>query len=187
MLLNGLPWFDLSRRFVCLQDCLQLRDYTIHSEPRPVKEKPPLEDSDMLSELMSCRALSMYPFPSRVSYCWADTSLNFINTKRESVSLGIAVSPRSFICLSANLVSSVSFWWRVFLGASVFGLSHSLSLWEKSNDVFRFWTLRCVARHTTLVHVRKPQPFRLILAKFYPPSQLVLSVANGLGKTAQIW
>ena len=31
--------FDLSRRFVCLQVCLQLRNYSIHTKPRLVEDK----------------------------------------------------------------------------------------------------------------------------------------------------
>ena len=59
---------------------------------------------------------------------------------------------------------------------------------EKSNDLFHFWILQCVARHNTLVHhVRQPQPLGLILAKFHPPSQVVFNVSNRLGEMAQIW
>ena len=37
----------------------------------------------------------------RISSCGAEISLNFINTKPESLSLGISVSP-TIICLSAK-------------------------------------------------------------------------------------
>ena len=56
--------------------CLQLRDYPFHSETRAVEEEFFLElldhgfrhkDFDMLSELMSCRVISLYPFPSQMS------------------------------------------------------------------------------------------------------------------------
>ena len=46
---------------------------------------------------------------TRISSCRAQISHNFINTKPESLSLGIAVSPSSLICLSAKRVSSGSF------------------------------------------------------------------------------
>ena len=109
-----------------LQVCLQLHNYTIHTKPRVVEDKFFLalldpfmvakdllahfqKDFDMLSKLMQCRVISLYPFPTKISSCGAETSLNFINTKPEPLSLGIAVNPRSFICLSAKRVSSGSF------------------------------------------------------------------------------
>ena len=83
--------------------CLQLREYPFHSEPRAVEEKfflellDPFMDADgfralhkdfMLSKLMSCRMISLSPFPSKISSWRADTSLNFINAKPESFSHG---------------------------------------------------------------------------------------------------
>ena len=54
------------------------------------------KDFDMRNKLMSCRVISLHPFPTKISSCRAEKSLNFTSTKPESLSLGIAVSRRVF-------------------------------------------------------------------------------------------
>ena len=108
-----------------LQVCLHLSNYTDRTEPRMIKDKFFLELLDTFMVADDFRPLPqglrhaqqigvvqsdfVVSLPTRISSCGAEISLSFINPEPESLSFGIAVSPRSLISVSAKRVSSGSF------------------------------------------------------------------------------
>ena len=94
----------------------------------------------MLSELMSCRVIRCIPFPPK---CLHEGQIHRQISSIQSQSLshsGIAVGPRSLICLSANRVSSGTFGQK--------GLPGCFSLWTlvfsiaSLHHIFRSWENR---------------------------------------------